>query len=287
MILSVIICSRNSDISSALRENITATIGCEFELCVIDNTCKTYNICSAYNEGVKRTSGEILCFMHEDVWFHSDSWGKVVTDFFANIPEAGLLGVVGGQFMPNTPAYWGEGGNDYGVILQGNYDDDGVYHVYWAGNEFEGDVLEVAAVDGQWFCIPRELFKSIRFDDTTFTKFHSYDVDICMQIATSGKRLFISKQILVEHQSGGNDDLEFIEQNELFYNKWKSFFPLVRGAELSEKEITERTRIVKMKRYYWKQYLKVERELRGIRKSYAYRLGKALLFPLKVFRKTK
>ena len=76
--ISIIICSRKADISQGLKDNIAATIGCEYELCVIDNSHNEYNIFTAYNEGVSRAKGDILCFMHEDVKYISNGWGEKV-----------------------------------------------------------------------------------------------------------------------------------------------------------------------------------------------------------------
>ena len=59
--ISCIICSRRPDISAELKENIASTIGCEYELVVIDNSKNEYSIFSAYNEGVRRAKGDILC----------------------------------------------------------------------------------------------------------------------------------------------------------------------------------------------------------------------------------
>ena len=74
-LISLIICSRKADISEELKQNIAETIGCEYELCVIDNSRNEYSIFSAYNEGVRRAKGDILCFMHEDVLFRTNKWG--------------------------------------------------------------------------------------------------------------------------------------------------------------------------------------------------------------------
>jgi hypothetical protein len=42
--ISIIICSRTQTISSDLFENIKDTIGCDYELVVIDNSENTYSI---------------------------------------------------------------------------------------------------------------------------------------------------------------------------------------------------------------------------------------------------
>ncbi len=75
--ISLIICSRKSDISNSLKENIERTIGTDYELIVIDNSTNKYSIFSAYNEGVRRSKGDILCFMHEDILYHMEKTVKL------------------------------------------------------------------------------------------------------------------------------------------------------------------------------------------------------------------
>lgn len=58
--ISCIICSRQPDISAELKENIATTVGCEYELVVIDNSKDEYSIFSAYNEGVRCAKAYLL-----------------------------------------------------------------------------------------------------------------------------------------------------------------------------------------------------------------------------------
>lgn len=73
--LSLIVCSRTNDISNELKENVSTTIGCDYEWVVINNSQNQYSIFSAYNEGVSRAKGDVLCFMHEDVLFRTNNGG--------------------------------------------------------------------------------------------------------------------------------------------------------------------------------------------------------------------
>ena len=124
--ISCIICSRQPDIPAELKENIASTIGCEYELVGIDNSKNEYSIFSAYNEGVRRAKGEILCFMHEDVFFHSNEWGKLVESYFTQNPKVGLLGVAGGHYLSSYPHGWWETETRSGHLIQG-FLEDGVY----------------------------------------------------------------------------------------------------------------------------------------------------------------
>ena len=103
--ISCIICSRQLDISAELKENIASTIGCEYELVVIDNSKNEYSIFSAYNEGVRRAKGDILCFMHEDILYHTQGWGKIISNILQD-KTIGQIGVAGSHFMPKAPMYW-------------------------------------------------------------------------------------------------------------------------------------------------------------------------------------
>lgn len=80
--ISIAICSRTPDILAELRQNITETIGCDFEWVVVDNSQNQYNIFQAYNEGVRRAKGDVLCFCHDDVKFLSTEWGKQTQSYF-------------------------------------------------------------------------------------------------------------------------------------------------------------------------------------------------------------
>ena len=74
--ISIIICSRTASISDELNQNIDQTIGIPYELVVIDNSENLYSIFSAYNEGVKRSKYEMLCFMHDDIIFKTKIFFK-------------------------------------------------------------------------------------------------------------------------------------------------------------------------------------------------------------------
>ena len=100
--ISLIICSRSSDIDVALKENIKNTIGTDYELVIIDNSNNDYSIFSAYNEGVRRAKGDILCFMHEDILYRTEDWGKKIIAHFED-KSIGLIGFAGTHFLPSTP----------------------------------------------------------------------------------------------------------------------------------------------------------------------------------------
>lgn len=71
------------------------TVGYTYELIVIDNSEYKYSIFEAYNLGIERSSGEYLCFIHDDILFHSQDWGKAVEGIFNDDVKIGLIGNFG------------------------------------------------------------------------------------------------------------------------------------------------------------------------------------------------
>lgn len=244
--ISIIICSRNNDIPASLKKNIDETIGCEYELVVIDNSSNIFSIFSAYNEGVQRSKGDVLCFMHEDVLFHEMGWGVKVLQHFEN-EKIGLVGVLGGHYLPKKVCHIGDSG-----LLSANY----FYSIgekrelVRFGNSWNNSgESEVVAVDGLWFCMRKELFNTVSFDSKTYSGFHYYDMDISMQVWQAGYTCVVVDDVLLEHRSGGVINKNFIYSAYDFYKKWEKKLPMKKGIEISEREKVLATELCEYKRY--------------------------------------
>jgi len=281
--VSLIICSRNETISSELKINIQSTINVEYELIVIDNSKNEYTIFQAYNLGVSRAKYPYLCFMHEDIFYHTKNWGNRISDHFQD-NKVGLIGVVGGHYMPKCPASWWSTEYNSGRFIQGFYDDyqyDIKTISYLRYKRPDALSINVASVDGFWFCIPHELFSVIKFDEDTFKGFHCYDTDICFQILNINKDVRVVSDILIEHASNGAQDSAFLKQRIICFDKWTKFLPFIRGIEISDDDIEDRLKFAEDMNSI---YLLRNEEMEGIRSSYAYRLGKMILKPFSYIR---
>lgn len=214
--ISIIICSRTRDIDSELRKNISDTIGTEFEIVCIDNSKSQYSMCSAYNEGVRRAKGEYLCFMHEDISFLSDDWGGIVLREFSD-KNVGMLGVIGSTYYDRSMSYW-------------------CHTPFYVGHNWVGDThrifskdtdpVDVVAADGLWLVTTKDIFNYIRWDESLFTGFHMYDMDISMQVLKAGKRIRIVPEVNINHNSNGNYSKSFYDACMLFHKKWDGKLPV-------------------------------------------------------------
>ncbi len=249
--ISVIICSKNAVTDDFLAENIASTIGTDYEIVHIDNSHNSYSIFQAYNRGVELAKGEYLCFMHEDVLFHSTGWGLVLIEYLSQ-KSTGLLGVAGCKLILDQsdwrfydfierPQY----------VIQGNSSVEPLplYYIEHNGDykkrPLQNGIEIVAVVDGVWMAIRKELFRHIRFDEENFDAFHLYDSDISMQVNMLGLDIMVTDRIVIEHKSEGLFSNDFLDGLKVFLDKWKESLPIAKGMSINGEDFSERLAVSK------------------------------------------
>jgi GT2 family glycosyltransferase len=250
--ISVIICSTEPIISQKLIDNINQTIGLNYELLVIPNQNNNYSIFEAYNIGLNQSKFDICCFMHQDIIFHTKEWGQKVIKHFEN-NQIGLIGIAGTRLLGRIPAFWSDftDNNIINIIQSDNTGKISTQNMF-SNLDFCHHSIEVVAIDGVWFCLNKEKCKGVQFDNR-YTGFHFYDLDICMQVQTSGKKIHVVNNIIIEHFSWGSINKIWVKNAFIFYNKWRSFLPFViPNSKLLEnkEEINSYVRLIKIVDYY-------------------------------------
>ena len=215
--------------------------------------------------------------MHEDILFQTNDWGAKVLIHFKN-ENIGLIGVIGTHLISKNPC----GITDTGLVSGHNISVN-EYHCYLS-RFGDKTYVEAVATDGLWQCMPRSLFNKIRFDDKTFSGFHCYDIDICLQVRGIDKQVFIVSDILINHNSNGNWDTSWVESTYKLYKKWENKLPQIAGVDISREEIDIRTELAYNAFSWTIEYTKSRDELNRILSSKAYKLGKSILAPFKRFK---
>lgn len=275
--ISIIICNRRPNLLTEIHENIADTIGCDFELIAVDNSNNEYTIFTAYNEGITRAKGDIVCFMHDDVRCVSKDWGQIVESYFRADAKLGCVGVVGTHLMPDTPCGWYHPMVCSGGCKQWHKDE---YHVMVNKNHMQDKgTIEVVAVDGMFFCIRKDLFDKnlIRFDDTTFSNFHCYDIDICLQIRKCGYKVIVSDEFLVQHSSYGKYNDIWWQETQKLHAKWHDSLPQVAGVDLDVREVNARTEMVQQVMVWLTGYAQLDKDYHTVLNSYAYKIGRKIM----------
>lgn len=230
--ISIIVCSRTPNLEVEYKRNIEGSIGTEFEWVIIDNSHNTYSIFAAYNEGVRRSRGSILAFLHDDILFHSSNWGRDILQLFGE--NIGIIGILGGHVITDQCKSWMSTLHRCGDIIQTIRNKQGDIIQSYQSNSpniypFDNHLLDVSVVDGLCFFAQRKLFETISFDEITYGHcFHAYDIDISMQCQDSGYRVCVTDLLQVEHFSHGNMNESWQLSMNQFTVKWKDNLPLVR-----------------------------------------------------------
>jgi glycosyltransferase involved in cell wall biosynthesis len=223
--ISLIICSRTLLITQSLEENITATIGAQYELIVIDNSDNKYSIFEAYNIGVAKSKYPYLCFMHDDINYHSENWGDRIIEHLEH-EETGAIGIAGSPYAAKLPGSWWGGG----LINQYIHNADIPKKTGSANIQVALiNKKEVVLLDGVWFCIRRSLFDHISFDEQNYKGFHFYDLDISMQISQAGYKNYSIENILISHYSIAELDKKWCENAMIYSKKWSKILPVSSG----------------------------------------------------------
>ena len=231
--ISIIICSKEKTISSNLFNNINNTVGCEHELIIIDNSKNNYSIFEAYNLGIKKSVGDYLCFIHDDILFHTQNWGKTIEDIFEKDHRIGLIGVAGAKVKTKTPSAWWDCPHELMVTNIIHVSPNNKVEKQYYGFD-DGDNIEVATVDG--VLMVTRVNKLIMFDER-LKGFHFYDLNLAIQIVKQKLKVVVTNQILIEHLSIGKIDKTWINSAltfDIFYGK---MLPLISLINYSSKEM--------------------------------------------------
>jgi hypothetical protein len=221
--ISIIICSRTPQLSQVLSKNIEETIGCVYELIVIDNSENKYSIFQAYNIGIKKSKGDFWCFMHDDIFIHTNNWGLELIKIIESDSEIGLIGVAGAKIKTKMPSGWWDCPVDYktiNILQHFTTKDKELISLGWVENI---QIEKVAVIDGVFMFAKKH--NSIYFDES-INSFHCYDYYLSILYNNLNLKVVVTKTLLIEHFSSGNFNLDYLTSTYLFHIKYKNSFPI-------------------------------------------------------------
>ena len=222
--LSIIVCSRNKTLSKTFVDNIINTVGIVHEIISIDNSTNKYSIFSAYNNGFSKSKYPYICFVHEDVLFHTQNWGLKIIEHL-QIPKTGIIGLAGGDLATRVPASWSTLMSCVNIVQSDNNGKKPTRLIQLPENHKESS-RSVILLDGVIMCMKSELLKEIHFDEH-FKGFHGYDFDISIQSTLAGYINYVIFDIKLEHFSLGKTDAVYYKNLISVFKKWEKFLPLI------------------------------------------------------------
>lgn len=229
--ISIIICSRTAELSHELYQNIDETIGCNYELIIIDNSINTYSIFEAYNLGIERSLGTFLCFIHDDVLFHTQNWGTILKTIFDSDNKIGLLGLAGSKVKTKMPSAWFNCDPSESVYNVIQHVPTGKKEEWFFG--FVNPIEELVAIDGFFMVIKKEC--QVYFN-ATINGFHNYDLNISFEVQKKGYKIVGTNEILIEHFSLGNVNKDWVQSTFQIHKMYNKFLPLNLELNKNNKE---------------------------------------------------
>lgn len=220
--ISIIICSRTKLLAPVFLENIEKTVGVEYELIVIDNSENKHSIFEAYNLGIKKSKGEFLCFMHDDVLLHTNNWGGILQNIFNENKRIGLIGIAGAKVKTKMISPWWNCHYNQQVINIIQHDKNNVKKKTMDGFD-ENSESEVVVIDGVFMALRKSIH--IKFNEA-MVGYHNYDLNISFECKKRGYQIMVTNQILLEHYSSGNINKDWIRSVYKIHKIYKSFLPL-------------------------------------------------------------
>lgn len=271
--LSIIICSRKGNIDENLFGNIEETIGCEYELIVINNLENKLSIFEAYNLGLQRSKAAYAVFMHEDILFSCKEWGLKIAKYFQANKRLGLIGVAGSKVRSDVPSAWWD--NPKRFLFQN------IIHFYPNGeirHEVKGfsrkdQVEEVSVIDGVFIAMRKD--EKIKFNDR-LSGFHNYDQSISMDFLTEGYKVWVTNEILIGHFSLGKINEDWIRSTLEFNKIYKKRLP----KETKDAILTKKDKI-----YILERFLNNSRNKKIGIKTFPYWVRYLILNPRSIFKK--
>jgi glycosyltransferase involved in cell wall biosynthesis len=239
--ISIIICSRVKTISSTLSKNIKDTIGCAYELIVVDNSENRYSIFEAYNLGIEKSEGEYLCCIHDDIFIHTIGWGNSINLIFNVDKNVGLIGVASAKVKTKVPSAWWDCPEEEKVINIIQHFSNKEKENWQFGFE-NGLTTEVVVIDGVFMAMRKD--KYIRFDNK-MKGFHNYDLNISFEYIKKGYKIVVTNEVLLEHFSLGILNEAWVRSTYTIHKRYNKLLPLGKH----EKPISKNLEVANAKRF--------------------------------------
>ena len=218
--ITVVVSSREDYNEDRLKQLI-AGCGVETDIIFVKNDNK-FNLTAVYNHGLDKAATDIVIFMHDDIQFLKENWGRDIIKLFNENQDYGIIGVAGSAYFDKKGSWWDYTDDRYGQVMHRQGLRSWVSHY----SDLLGDKLqEVCVIDGLFMAVNRNRITK-RFDEN-LNGFHFYDIDFCLSNFLDKKtKIGVTTLIRIVHKSMGNTPIEWRLNLDYVNQKYKDFYPI-------------------------------------------------------------
>lgn len=221
--ISVVVCSREtSDDKKDFIQHMKNTCGCNSHIFFLINP-DGVGLTQIYEDMVKseKVESNIIVFVHDDVEFLKEGWGKEILRLFNEHEDYGIIGVAGSAEFDENGAWW-QYEKKYGQVLHRN---NGKSWLTAFSPLIKNDLEEVCVIDGLFMAIHKKRI-SKNFD-ADIPGFNFYDIDFCLANYIDGKtKIGVTTNIRIAHNSVGELKNEWYVNRDIIIEKYKDNLPI-------------------------------------------------------------
>ncbi|HKA60520.1 MAG TPA: glycosyltransferase [Gemmatimonadales bacterium] len=225
--ISIIICSIKPERFDRICANYHALLAkVQHEIIGIHDA---RSLCEGYNRGIRRATGEILVFSHDDIEILSSDFAARLLAHLARYDLIGVAGttrVIGGNWLyagwPHIHGQIGSPGTSPGSIRVRGFQIRGLA------------TPNAQAIDGIFLAARREVVERIGFDETTFDGWHLYDLDFTYSAHLAGFRTAVCHDLCLVHDSIGDYGKDWEHYARRFEEKYRDRLPRGEVLQLPE-----------------------------------------------------
>ena len=182
------------------------------ETILLDNRENRFSsAASTLNFGAEKASGDVVVFMHQDVYLWNTDILENYYNFITNHPDAivGLAGIA----KADEKIYF-----DFCETKEKIY----------RGIPTDGKIIEAISVDECMFAMAKSLWQKLKFDEIVCNDWHFYGADICFNNTISGGKNYIFSTKDACHESKGNaSNSRFRKSLKAMVKKYKGKLPRI------------------------------------------------------------
>lgn len=207
--LSIVVSSHLTDDENAkFIFHIKKTIGLkDYEILLYKNM-NEYSLSEIYNKGLYESKNDLVLFIHNDIIFETNNWGRILINKFNNTNYS-ILGVAGSTDIGNDGVWWSDRNKMTGIV---NHSDKGKKWESKYSNSYGKDIVDVCLVDGVFIGVNKNLLNKSFNED--FKGFHYYDISFCVDNYLMGSKIGVLFDIRITHFSIGQTNSDW-ERNRL------------------------------------------------------------------------
>lgn len=219
--ISVVVSSHlTKEENQRFETHIKKTIGVKNPEILIYENFNQYSLTEIYNIGLNQSKNDIVLFVHNDVYFNTDNWGKILLSKFDS-DEYGIIGLAGTTDLIENGVWWGDQSKMIGSVFH-KHNNKTFESKY--SNSYNKEIIDVVAVDGLFIAVNKNKLQKGFIEK--FKGFHYYDISFCIENVLKGVKIGVIFDIKLTHYSIGMTNEQFENNRKLFVQEYKDNLPL-------------------------------------------------------------